>query len=256
MATVRCLLAVASARSWPVYQLDVSNAFLHGDLEEEVYMRLPTGFYQKEKSQGQVCKLLKSIYGLKQASRQWFAKFSEALLEFGFHKSMNDYSLFTLVRGTDFIILLVYVDDVILTGTSQSIIDEIKRYIHQKFHIKDLGVLKYFLGLEVARSHTGIFLNQRKYVLELLEDSNLTECKPSRTPMDIKHKLSLSQAPLLDDPLQYRKLVGKLIYLTITRPDLSYSVHVLSQFMQKPTQDHLQAVQRVLRYLKGAPAQG
>ncbi|CAM8932740.1 unnamed protein product [Rhodiola kirilowii] len=256
MTTVRCLLAVASARSWPVYQLDVNNAFLHGDLEEEVYMRLPTGFYQKEKSKGQVCKLLKSIYGLKQASRQWFAKFSEALLEFGFHKSMNDYSLFTLVRGTDFIILLVYVDDVILTGTSQSIIDEIKRYIHQKFQIKDLGALKYFLGLEVARSHTGIFLNQRKYVLELLEDNNLTECKPSRTPMDIKHKLSLSQAPLLDDPLQYRKMVGKLIYLTITRPDLSYSVHVLSQFMQKPTQDHLQAVQRVLRYLKGAPAQG
>ncbi|CAM8951298.1 unnamed protein product [Rhodiola kirilowii] len=219
-------------------------------------MKLPPGFYQKEKSQGQVCKLLKSLYGLKQASRQWFAKFSEALLDFGFHKSMNDYSLFTLERGDDFIILLVYVDDVLLTGTSQSIIDEIKSYIHHKFQIKDLGVLKYFLGMEVARSPTGIFLNQRKYALELLEESNLLQCKPSRTPMDIKHKVSLSQAPLLDDPLLYRKLVGKLIYLTITRPDMSYTVHVLSQFMQKPTTDHLQAVQRVLRYLKGAPAQG
>ncbi|CAM8913862.1 unnamed protein product [Rhodiola kirilowii] len=256
MTTVRCLLDVAAVRNWPMYQLDENNAFLHGTLDEEVYMRLPPSFYYKEKSQGQVCKLLKSLYGLKQASRQWFAKFSEALLDFGFHKSLNDYSLFTLERGGDFIVLLVYVDDVLLTGTSQSLIDDIKNYIHNKFQIKDLGVLKYFLGLEVARSPHDIFLNQRKYALELLQENNLTQCKPSRTPMDIKHKLSLSQAPFLDDPLQYRKLVGKLIYLTITRPDLSYTVHVLSQFMQRPTTDHLQAIQRVLRYLKGAPAQG
>ncbi|CAM8910028.1 unnamed protein product [Rhodiola kirilowii] len=256
MTTVRCLLAVAASKQWPVYQLDVNNAFLHGSLEEEVYMKLPPGFYKKEKSQGQVCRLLKSLYGLKQASRQWFAKFSESLVDFGFNKSLNDYSLFTLERGTDFIILLVYVDDVVLTGTSQAIIDEIKHYIHLKFQIKDLGSLKYFLGLEVARSPAGIFLNQRKYALELLETSNLTNCKPARSPMDMKHKLSLSTAPLLADPLEYRQLVGKLIYLTITRPDLAYPVHVLSQFMQHPTTEHLQAVHRVLRFIKGAPAQG
>ncbi|CAM8987336.1 unnamed protein product [Rhodiola kirilowii] len=185
MTTFRCLLAVTVARDWPMYQLDVNNAFLHGNLEEEVYMRLPHGFYQKEKYQGQVCKLLKSLYGLKQASRQWFSKFSEALLDFGFHKSMNDYSLFKLDKGDDFTVLLVYVDDAILTGTYQAIIDETKSYIHNRFQIKDLGVLKYFLALEVARSSTGIFLNQRKYVLELLEENNLTQCKPSRTPMDI-----------------------------------------------------------------------
>ncbi|CAM8915811.1 unnamed protein product [Rhodiola kirilowii] len=256
MTTVRCLLAVSASRQWPVYQLDVNNAFLHGNLDEEVYMMLPPGFYKKEKAQWQVCRLLKSLYGLKQTSRQWFAKFSESLVDFGFTKSFNDYSLFTLERGTDFIILLVYVDDVILTGTSQVLIKEIKDYIHQKFQIKDLGALKYFLGLEVARSSNGIFLNQRKYALELLATSNLTNCKPARSPMDMKHKLSLSKAPLLADPLEYRQLVGKLIYLTITRPDLAYPVHVLSQFMQQPTTEHLQAVHKVLRFIKGAPAQG
>ncbi|CAM8913179.1 unnamed protein product [Rhodiola kirilowii] len=256
MTTVRCLLAVAAARQWPIYQLDVDNAFLHGNLDEEVYMKLPTGFYKKKKSQGKVCRLLKSIYGLKQASRQWFAKFSESLLDFGFQKSLNDYSLFTLENGDEFILLLVYVDDVILTGTSQALMDQIKDYIHKKFQIKDMGNLKYFLRLEVARTADGIFLNQRKYALELLESANLTDCKPVHTPMELKHRLSLSTAPLLDDPLQYRQLVGKLIYLTITRPHLAYTVHVLSQFMQKPSIEHMQAATRVLRFIKRAPTQG
>ncbi|CAM8988557.1 unnamed protein product [Rhodiola kirilowii] len=226
MTTVRCLLAIAVARKWPIYQLDVDNAFLHGILDEEVYMKLPPGFYKKEKANGQVCKLVKSIYGLKQASRQWFAKFSTALIDFGFQSSLNDYSLFTMTRGSDFLILLVYVDDVLITG------------------------------LEVARSDNGVFLHQRKYALELLEEHRLTDCKPAKTPMQTKHQLGLSTAPDLVDSLHYRRLVGKLIYLTITRPDLAYPVHILSQFMQKPTEEHLTAALRVLRYVKAAPAQG
>ncbi|CAM8984783.1 unnamed protein product [Rhodiola kirilowii] len=124
------------------------------------------------------------------------------------------------------------------------------------FRIKDLGMLKYFLGLEIARSTDGIFLHQRKYALELLEDHNLIDCKPAKTPMHLKHNLSLSTAPALEDSLHYRRLVGKLIYMTITRPDLAYPVHILSQYMQHPTTDHLAAAIRVLRYVKGAPAQG
>ncbi|CAM8975821.1 unnamed protein product [Rhodiola kirilowii] len=228
MTTVRCILAVAAARHWPVYQLDVDNAFLHGSLDDEVYMKLHIGFYKKEKAAGHVCKLVKSLYGLKQASRQWFAKFSEAITEFGFQRSLNDYSLFTMKKDGEFLILLVYVDDVIITGTSSSHIAAVKSYIHDKFRIKDLGFLKFFLGLEVARSDDGIFLNQRKYALELLEDNNLLQCKPAKSPMPSKHKLSLSTEPLLLDPLPYRKLVGKLIYLTITRPDLAYPIHILS----------------------------
>ncbi|CAM8915020.1 unnamed protein product [Rhodiola kirilowii] len=199
---------------------------------------------------------MKSLYGLKQASRQWFAKFSEALIAYGFQNSLNDYSLFILSKDGDFLVLLVYVDDVILTGTSELLIRDVKMYIHNKFQIKDLGHLKYFLGLEVARSTNGIFLNQRKYALELLEEHNLIDSKPAKTPLELKHKLSLSVEPLLSDPLHYRRLVGKLIYMTITRSDVSYPVHILSQFMQQPTTEHLRAAHRVLRFIKGAPAQG
>ncbi|CAM8940033.1 unnamed protein product [Rhodiola kirilowii] len=256
MTTVRCLLAIAVIRSWPIFQLDVDNAFLHGSLDEDVYMKLPPGYVKSEREAGKVCKLTKSLYGLKQAPRQWFAKFIAALLEFGFKQSLNDYSLFTLQEGTEFIILLVYVDDVLLTGTSLILIDNIKAFIHDKFKIKDLGTLKYFLGLEVARNSTGLFLHQRKYAMDILTDQDMVDCKPAKTPLPIKHQLSLSEASPIEDPMIYRKLVDKLIYLTITRPDLAHSVHVLSQFMSVPTSDHLKAAHRLLRYIKGAPAQG
>lgn len=117
------------------------NAFLHGDLDEEVYMTPPHGFYKEQRSSCKVCKLLKSIYDLKQASRQWFSKFSESLVEFGFQCSLNDYSLFTFANDGHFIALLVYVDDVIIIGTSNSLINSVKEYIHSKFQIKDLGNL-------------------------------------------------------------------------------------------------------------------
>ncbi|CAM8979132.1 unnamed protein product [Rhodiola kirilowii] len=155
-----------------------------------------------------------------------------------------------------FLALLVYVDDVIITGTSISLIRVVKDFIHDLFKIKDLGQLRYFLGFEAARSAEGLFLNQRKYALDLISEAGLLACKPSKVPMDTKHKLSLSTAPALTDPAPYRRLIGQLIYLTNTRPDLTYSVHILSQFMHQPTQDHLNAAHRVLRYLKGAPAQG
>ncbi|CAM8992435.1 unnamed protein product [Rhodiola kirilowii] len=256
MTTVRCLLAVAIIRSWPIFQLDVDNAFLHGSLDEDVYMKLPPGYFKYEREAGKVCKLTKSLYGLKQAPRQWFAKFTEALLKFGFTQSLNDYSLFTLQEGTEFIILLVYVNDVLLTCTSLVLIDNIKAFIHDKFKIKDLGTLKYFLGLEVARNSTGVFLHQRKYAMYILTDQGMVDCKPAKTPLPIKHQLSLLDASPIEDPMIYRKLVGKLFYLTITRPDLAHSVHILSQFMSVPTSDHLKAAHRLLRYIKGAPAQG
>ncbi|CAM8913556.1 unnamed protein product [Rhodiola kirilowii] len=256
MPTVRMVLALAASKEWPLYQLDVDNAFLHGDLQEEVYMTLPPGYFQKEKQMGMFCKLNKSLYGLKQAPRQWFSKFADSLFSYGFIQSPNDHSLFTLIKDNEFIILLVYVDDIVMTGTSIPLISAIKAFIHAEFRIKDLGFLKYFLGIEVARSSSGIFINQRKYALDLLTETGLLGCKPNSTPMDIKQKLALSTAPKLEDPTIYRTLVGKLIYLNVTRPDIAFSVHILSQFLATPTDDHLQAANRVLRYIKSAPAQG
>lgn len=194
MNTVRAFLAIAAAKSWTLFQLDVNNAFLHGVLDEQVYMKLPTGFYQSDRSKHKVCRLYKSLYGLKQASRQWFQKFSDALISYGFTTSLNDYSLFTYSNKGQFIALLLYVDDVIITGTSTELIQTIKQFIDSQFKIKDLGTLKYFLGIEVARSAVGIFINQRKYVLDLLSETVLLGCKPSSTPMDTKQRLALSTA--------------------------------------------------------------
>ncbi|CAM8953582.1 unnamed protein product [Rhodiola kirilowii] len=171
MTTVRTVIALAASKDWPLFQLDVDNAFLHGDLHEEVYMTPPPGFFKTEKQLGLVCKLTKSLYGLKQAPCQWFSKFADSLMTYGFIQSSNDHSLFTYNHNGEFLILLVYVDDVIITGTSITRINHDKAFIHDAFQIKDLGTLKYFLGLEVARASTGIFINQRKYALDLLAET-------------------------------------------------------------------------------------
>ena len=254
MVSVRCFLAVAIAKGWELHQMDVHNAFLHGDLDEEVYMRLPPGF--SPSGANKVCKLRKSLYGLKQAPRQWFAKLSSKLLEYGFVKSYADYSLFTYRKGDIFMALLVYVDDLVLTGNNPVACAEFKSYLNSCFHIKDLGPLKYFLGIEVARSPHGLFLCQRKYALEIIEECGLLGSKPVAFPMEANHRLAVDESPLIKDPTRYRRLVGRLIYLTITRPELCYAVHILSQFMQAPTEAHMEAARRVLRYLKGNPGQG
>ena len=253
--------------------MDVSNAFLHGDLEEEVYMTLPQGYTGSgciispqswtaggvisPPTAGQpVCKLVKSLYGLKQAPRQWFTKLSTALLDFGFVQSKADYSLFTKHQHDTFVAVLVYVDDMIIAGSNHFLVTQIQQYLHSQFHMKDLGTLRYFLGLEIAHSDLGIYISQRKYTLDLLREMNMLNAKPLQLPMSSHLKLSHYTGKKLQDPEVYRRLIGKLIYLTITRPDISFAVQVLSQFMHEPTEEHLAAAKHVLRYLKSSPGQG
>ncbi|KAL2472328.1 cysteine-rich RLK (RECEPTOR-like protein kinase) 8 [Abeliophyllum distichum] len=171
-------------------------------------------------------------------------------------KGNSDYSLFVKKSDSSFIALLVYVDDVILASDNILEIDRLKNFLHEKFTIKDLEQLKYFLGLEVARSKNGITLYQRKYVLDILEDTGLTGAKPVAFPMKSTLKLSANDTNLYQVPSGYRRLIGRLLYLTLTRPDLAYSVQVLSQFLAKPAVSHHQAAIRVLRYLKATPGQG
>ena len=202
-----------------------------------------------------VCRLHKSLYGLKQASRQWFSKFSEAIRAAGYVQSRADYSLFTRIQGKSFTALLIYVDDILITGNDPVSIAAIKKFLHSQFHLKDLGDLKYFLGIEVSSSKNGIFISQRKYALEIIKDAGLLGATPIDTPMERGLKLS-DKGDLLKDSGHYRRLVGRLIYLTVSRPDITYFVHVLSRFMHQPYKLHMEAALRVVRYLKNAPGQG
>ena len=254
MVTVRAFLAIAASKNWELHQMDVHNAFLHEDLNEEVYMKLPPGFASSQPDM--VCHLRKYLYGLKQAPRCWFFKLVTALKDYGFLQSYADYSLFTFRKGAIQINVLVYVDDLIISGNDSTALRVFKNYLSTCFHMKDLGVLKYFLGIEVARTPTGIFLCQRKYSLDIISETGLLGAKPASFPIEQNQRLAHASGEPLSNPKPYRRLFGRLIYLTVTRPDLAYSVHVLSQFLQEPRQEHWEATLRVVRYLKGSLGQG
>lgn len=254
MSTVRTFLSVAAIKNWDVHQMDVHNAFLHGDLKEEIYMKVPPGV-QKGNSD-KVCKMKKSLYGLKQAPRCWFEKLSTALKKYGFKQSYSDYSLFTLSKGGLQLSVLIYVDDMIIAGNNTFALESFKAYLSECFKMKDLGALKYFLGLEVARSKHGFYVCQRKYAMDIISETGLLGAKPADFPMEQNHKLALAGGKEFSDGEKYRRLIGRLIYLAVTRPDLAYSVHILSQFMQCPREEHWEAALRVVRYLKKCPGQG
>ncbi|XP_043717779.1 uncharacterized mitochondrial protein AtMg00810-like [Telopea speciosissima] len=210
----------------------------------------------RRKGDNMVSKLQRSLYGLKHVSRNWFSKLSTALISFDFTQSEADHSLFFLHRAPASVFVLVYVDDIIIIGFDATLLQDVKDRICTQFHTKDIGVLKYFLGIEVARSQHGLYLCQRKYTLDILDDCGLIGCRPADFPMEQNLKISDASGPILNDPAPYRRLVGRLIYLTITRPDIVHTINILSQFMHQPRQPHLDAAHRLLRYLKGTPGQG
>ena len=201
-------------------------------------------------------KLRRSLYGLKQAPRAWFEKFQAALLRLDFHPSLYDPSMFLHHDPSGIAILLVYVDDIVITGPNAGMIQQLQASLRESFQMKDLGPLHYFLGLEVHQSPKGIFLNQHKYTVDLIALAGMTASAPVDTPVELNVKLSRAEGDLLSDPTTYRQLVGSLIYLTITRPDISYAVNLMSQFMTAPRHLHLAAVRRIIRYLIRTPSCG
>jgi len=217
----------------------VQNAFLHGFLEEEVYMRQPPG-YEDKSSPDYICKLDKALYGLKQAPRAWYSRLSTKLQELGFKSSKADTSLFFYNSGRVIMFILVYVDDIILVSSCHGAVPELLKDLNKDFALKDLGELHYFLGIEVNKIRNGILMTQEKYVNDVLQRVGMKDCKPMTTPLSSSEKLSLHEGSLLGsiDATNYRSVVGALQYLTLTRPDISYSVNKVCQFLHAPTTSH------------------
>ncbi|PRQ21351.1 putative RNA-directed DNA polymerase [Rosa chinensis] len=251
--TIRVLLSLAVQHDWPISQLDVSNAFLHGHLHEDVFMTQPHGFEDKARPH-YVCKLQKSLYGLKQAPRAWYEELHQCLLSLGFIASSADPSLFVKSDGC-LTYLLVYVDDIILTGNSPSYCTHLINQLSQQFSMKDLGPLHFFLGLEVTCNFDCLYLSQAKYTHDLLSKHNMLDAKPTSTPKS-NVKLDTVTGHPLTDPSTYRSMVGALQYLTWTRPDISHVVNQVCQHMHSPRAPHLVAVKRIFCYLKGTPDLG
>lgn len=245
-ATIRAVLTLATSSNWTLRQLDVSNAFLHGNLDLPVYMKQPPGFTDPTHP-SHVCLLRRSLYGLRQPPQAWYESLCSALEAFGLTRSKADSSLFVLHKGNDHLLVLAYVDDLIITGSSSSLITSVTRHLQSTFAVKDLGPLSYFLGIEVAACKEGIFLSQHKYMIDLLHRHKMDGVKPVHTPAATK-QASVSGSV---DSTEYRSAIGGLQYLTITRPDIAFTVNRLAQHMSSPTCDAWHSVKQLFRYLKG-----
>jgi hypothetical protein len=247
--TIRTVLSIVVASNWDIRQLDVTNAFLHGVISEDVYMTQPPGFVHASYP-NHVCHLHKALYGLKQAPRAWFSRLSTRLLQLSFHGCKSDTSLFIYRTQAELIFFLIYVDDIIVTGPNSSSINSLLSHLQQDFAVKDLGPLNFFLGVEAIKSDHSFYLSQRRYISDLLRKTNMHEAKPISSPMASSTSLSKFQGTPLSDPSSYRSTVGSLQYLSLTRPDIAFAVNKICQFMTNPTDLHWSAVKRILRYLK------
>jgi len=243
------VLSIAVSAGWEIWQVDVSNAFLHGLLQEMVYMAQPPGF-QHPQYPTAVCKLRKAIYGLKQAPRAWFSRLSAWLIDLKFTSSKSDSSLFIYKAHGVTIFVLIYVDDIIITGSHSMAITQLINDLHSSFALKDLSRLNFFLGVEATWHQDGLHLSQQRYINDLLTKTNMLLAKPISTPLSASTILSRFEGSTITDPTLYRSTVGSLQYLSLTRPDIAYAVNKVSQFIQDPRESRWSAVKRILRYLK------
>eukprot|EP00268_Persea_americana_P015414 TRINITY_DN17101_c0_g1_i5.p1 TRINITY_DN17101_c0_g1~~TRINITY_DN17101_c0_g1_i5.p1 ORF type:complete len:525 (+),score=94.13 TRINITY_DN17101_c0_g1_i5:1509-3083(+) len=249
MVTIRTIISLAAYKCWKLWQLDVKNAFLYGELDRDIFMEQPQGFISKE-FPDHVCRLKKALYGLKQAPRAWYGKIAQYLDFCGFKSSSADPSLFIKKTPTMCTILLLYVDDMIITGDDNAEITRLQEALSIRFEMKSLGEASCFLGLEVEKSD-GYFVSQKRYAASLLNRFHMEESKAMTTPMEPFLRLTKDEGKPLEDATLFRQLVGSLFFLTITRPDITFSVGVVSQFMEKPCEGHLITAKRILHYDNG-----
>ncbi|GJW48469.1 putative ribonuclease H-like domain-containing protein [Tanacetum coccineum] len=252
---IRLFLAYASFKDFVVYQMDVKSAFLYGKIEEEVYVCQPPGFEDPD-FPDRVYKVEKALYGLHQAPRAWYETLSTYLLENRFQRGQIDKTLFIKRDQGDILIVQVYVDDIIFGSTKKKLCTEFEKMMHKKFQMSSMGELTFFLGLQVKQKEDGIFISQDKYVTEILKKFGFSDVKTASTPMET-HKPLLKDADGEDvDEHMYRSMIGSLMYLTSSRPDIMFVVCVCARFQVNPKVSHLHVVKRIFRYLKGQPKLG
>lgn len=250
------IVALAAQQGWKIFQLDVKSAFLHGEIKEDVYVKQPEGYVIKG-SEDKVYKLKKALYELKQAPRAWFSRIETFFIDEGFDRCPNEQTLFTKKSAEgNVLIVSIYVDDLIFTGDDEDMMLAFKNSMMSTFDMTDMGKMKFFLGIEVFQQPEGIYISQKKYATEVLDRFGMSESKPVGSPMIPGYRLHKDELGVQIDESYYKQIVGSLMYLTTTRPDLIYSVSLISRFMAKPTELHLQAAKRILRYLKGTTSFG
>ena len=254
--SLRCLIALSVQNGLKLHQVDVATAFLNGTLEEEVYMRQPEGFEVNGKEH-LVCKLKKSIYGLKQSPRCWNTALDTELKKMGFAQSPNDPCIYYKNMEGEMLFLGVYVDDIIIAGERETNLNEIKRALSGKFEIKDVGELSYFLGVKVEQRKNSVWIGQPAYMQNLLERFGMQESNPVATPVNVSTKLTKATDENPIDQQKYQSAIGSLMYLSVsTRPDISYAVNNLARFSSNPQEEHWTALKRLLRYLRGTQKHG
>jgi hypothetical protein len=255
----RIIMALVAHYDLELHQMDVKTAFLNGDLRENVYMAQPEGFVV-EGNEHLGCHLKKSIYGLKQASREWYLKFDEVIRRFGFEENKVDNCVYVKFRGSNFIFLILYVDDILLASSDKNMLLETKRFLSSKFDMKDLGEAGYVLGIEIHRDRSrGILgLSQRAYVEKVLKKYNMHKCSASPAPVVKGDKFGTFQCPRNNHEsaqmksIPYASIVGSIMYAQVcTRPDLAFVTGMLGRYQSNPGLDHWKAAKKVLRYLQG-----
>ncbi|GJY62922.1 putative ribonuclease H-like domain-containing protein [Tanacetum coccineum] len=255
MEAIRIFLAYAAHKSFTVFQMDVKTAFLHGTLKEDVYVCQPEGFIDVDHP-SHVYKLKKALYGLKQAPRAWYDELSMFLLQNHFFKGTIDPTLFIRRFDDDILVVHVYVDDIIFGSTHPRYTQLFSDLMKSRFEMSMMGEMTFFLGLQVNQSPCGIFINQSNYVLEILKKYGMETCDPVGTPMEIKDKLDLDQNGSPVDATKYHSMIGALMYLTSSRPDIVHATYLCARYQAKPTEKHLIEVKRIFRYLRGSVNMG
>ncbi|KAJ9543719.1 LOW QUALITY PROTEIN: hypothetical protein OSB04_023426 [Centaurea solstitialis] len=249
---IRLFLAFASYKGFKVYQMDVKSAFLYGTIDVEVYVSQPPGF-EDPKYPDKVYKLRKALYGLHQAPRAWYDTLSSYLLENKFERGVIDKTLLIKRTNTDMLLVQIYVDDIIFGSIRDDMCKEFEELMHKKFKMSSMGELTFFLGLQKA---DGIFINQSKYVASMLQKFGMNDANPASTPMETHKHLTADVEGEEFDVHHYRSMIGSLMYLTASRPDIMFAVCVCARYQVRPKESHLHTVKRIFKYLKGQPRLG